>query len=265
MAPTSVPTCPRSSSATWCDAMALPTIPVVGPSASGSHQTGNGGLSLSLSPRVPRTGLCPPASHPDGFSAPSAPPSLLEALWRGNWTQAEPSPPCQCSGPGAHRMLPECPEGAGGLPPPQVTPSPVGVAPRLRHCRLWRQVMLRGGHGAGCPSSPSVHPAGAEGHRGHPSEPDRQEHLRLPGEDLPPDHPAGVSAGAWNIGDIAGTLWGHQGNTPGTPGGRGHCWGHVAGWAGAALMSPWGVSLSSVSPRLVSFRLRNKKWVNEQR
>ncbi|XP_032568013.1 phospholipid-transporting ATPase ABCA7 [Chiroxiphia lanceolata] len=66
------------------------------------------------------TGLCPPASHPDGFSAPSAPPSLLEVLWRRNWTQAEPSPPCQCSGPGAHRMLPECPEGAGGLPPPQV-------------------------------------------------------------------------------------------------------------------------------------------------
>ncbi|XP_071433900.1 phospholipid-transporting ATPase ABCA7 isoform X2 [Pithys albifrons albifrons] len=65
-------------------------------------------------------GLCPPASHPDGFSAPSAPPSLLEVLWHGNWTQAEPSPPCQCSGPGAHRMLPECPEGAGGLPPPQV-------------------------------------------------------------------------------------------------------------------------------------------------
>ncbi|NXK66814.1 ABCA1 protein, partial [Sylvietta virens] len=66
------------------------------------------------------TGLCPPASHPDGFSAPSAPPSLLEVLRRGNWTQAKPSPACQCSGPGAHRMLPECPEGAGGLPPPQV-------------------------------------------------------------------------------------------------------------------------------------------------
>ncbi|NXQ10047.1 ABCA1 protein, partial [Peucedramus taeniatus] len=65
-------------------------------------------------------GLCPPASHPDGFSAPSAPPSVLEVLQRGNWTRAKPSPPCQCSGPGAHRMLPECPEGAGGLPPPQV-------------------------------------------------------------------------------------------------------------------------------------------------
>ncbi|NXL70257.1 ABCA1 protein, partial [Leptocoma aspasia] len=66
------------------------------------------------------TGLCPPASHPDGFSAPSAPPSLLEVLQRGNWTRAKPSPACQCSEPGAHRMLPECPEGAGGLPPPQV-------------------------------------------------------------------------------------------------------------------------------------------------
>ncbi|XP_030822434.1 phospholipid-transporting ATPase ABCA7 isoform X2 [Camarhynchus parvulus] len=65
-------------------------------------------------------GLCPPASHPDGFWTPSAPPSLLEALQRGNWTQTKPSPPCQCSGPGAQRMLPECPEGAGGLPPPQV-------------------------------------------------------------------------------------------------------------------------------------------------
>ncbi|NXT90813.1 ABCA1 protein, partial [Anhinga rufa] len=65
-------------------------------------------------------GPCPPASHPDGFSAPPASPALLEALQRGNWTRAEPSPPCQCSGPGAHRMLPDCPEGAGGLPPPQV-------------------------------------------------------------------------------------------------------------------------------------------------
>ncbi|XP_042650742.1 phospholipid-transporting ATPase ABCA7 isoform X2 [Tyto alba] len=66
------------------------------------------------------TGPCPPASHPDGFRAPPAPPAVLEVLRRGNWTQAEPSPPCQCSRPGANRMLPDCPEGAGGLPPPQV-------------------------------------------------------------------------------------------------------------------------------------------------
>ncbi|XP_071885193.1 phospholipid-transporting ATPase ABCA7 isoform X1 [Anas platyrhynchos] len=66
------------------------------------------------------TGPCPPASHPDGFWQPPAPPAVLEVLQRGNWTWAEPSPPCQCSGPGARRMLPECPPAAGGLPPPQV-------------------------------------------------------------------------------------------------------------------------------------------------
>uniref|UniRef100_A0A8B9I399 P-type phospholipid transporter n=1 Tax=Anser brachyrhynchus TaxID=132585 RepID=A0A8B9I399_9AVES len=66
------------------------------------------------------TGPCPPASHPGGFWQPPAPPAVLEVLRRGNWTWAEPSPPCQCSGPGARRMLPECPPAAGGLPPPQV-------------------------------------------------------------------------------------------------------------------------------------------------
>ncbi|XP_040393590.1 phospholipid-transporting ATPase ABCA7 isoform X3 [Cygnus olor] len=66
------------------------------------------------------TGPCPPASHPDGFWQPPAPSAMLEVLQHGNWTWAEPSPPCQCSGPGARRMLPECPPAAGGLPPPQV-------------------------------------------------------------------------------------------------------------------------------------------------
>lgn len=114
-------------SVTCCDAVGPPTSPwwVPVPLA---HTRLVTGVSLSLSPGVPRTGPCPPASHPDGFWAPSAPPSLLEMLQRGNWTLAEPSPPCQCSGPGAHRMLPECPEGAGGLPPPQVTPSLAGAA-----------------------------------------------------------------------------------------------------------------------------------------
>ncbi|XP_068775738.1 phospholipid-transporting ATPase ABCA7 isoform X2 [Struthio camelus] len=63
---------------------------------------------------------CPPASHPGGFSVPPASPALVAALQRGNWTPAEPSPSCQCSAPGAHRMLPDCPDAAGGLPPPQV-------------------------------------------------------------------------------------------------------------------------------------------------
>ncbi|XP_025920538.1 ATP-binding cassette sub-family A member 7 [Apteryx rowi] len=66
------------------------------------------------------TGPCPPASHPGGFSVPPVSPALLAALQRGNWTPAEPSPSCRCSAPGAHRMLPDCPDAAGGLPPPQV-------------------------------------------------------------------------------------------------------------------------------------------------
>ncbi|XP_025894553.1 ATP-binding cassette sub-family A member 7 [Nothoprocta perdicaria] len=65
-------------------------------------------------------GPCPPASHPDGFRVPVASPAALAALRHRNGTAAEPSPPCRCSAPGARRMLPDCPDGAGGLPPPQV-------------------------------------------------------------------------------------------------------------------------------------------------
>lgn len=205
-------------------ASAMPQDPPAIPRAGGDGSLGQGqvpmhlartrlvtGVSLPPWCRLPRTRPCPPASHPDGFLAPLAPPALLEALRLGNWTWAEPSPPCQCSGPGAHRMLPDCPEGAGGLPPPQVTPSlqrgqPGPGAP----------VLLGAGacDALGRPAGPCVHPAhlsvppGAKGHRRCPAEPDRQEHLRLPGEDLPPDHPLGVSAGA---GDTTGTPRGHRG------------------------------------------------------
>lgn len=39
---------------------------------------------------------------------------------QGNWTMENPSPVCECSCEGRKKMLPECPAGAGGLPPPQV-------------------------------------------------------------------------------------------------------------------------------------------------
>uniref|UniRef100_A0A8C7J3J4 P-type phospholipid transporter n=1 Tax=Oncorhynchus kisutch TaxID=8019 RepID=A0A8C7J3J4_ONCKI len=38
----------------------------------------------------------------------------------GNWTADKPSPDCECSSEEVRRMLPDCPEGAGGIPPPQV-------------------------------------------------------------------------------------------------------------------------------------------------
>uniref|UniRef100_A0A4W6D9N4 ATP-binding cassette, sub-family A (ABC1), member 7 n=1 Tax=Lates calcarifer TaxID=8187 RepID=A0A4W6D9N4_LATCA len=39
---------------------------------------------------------------------------------RGNWSRDRPSPECQCSTEDVRRMLPDCPQGAGGLPPPQI-------------------------------------------------------------------------------------------------------------------------------------------------
>ncbi|MEQ2161027.1 hypothetical protein GOODEAATRI_005432 [Goodea atripinnis] len=46
--------------------------------------------------------------------------STWQMLNRGNWTRDSPSPDCQCSTEETRRMLPECPDGAGGIPPPQM-------------------------------------------------------------------------------------------------------------------------------------------------
>ncbi|XP_060933642.1 phospholipid-transporting ATPase ABCA1 [Limanda limanda] len=51
-------------------------------------------------------------------------PQVSYATWqmfnRGNWSRDRPSPECQCSTEDVRRMLPDCPQGAGGLPPPQI-------------------------------------------------------------------------------------------------------------------------------------------------
>ncbi|XP_017334205.1 phospholipid-transporting ATPase ABCA1 isoform X2 [Ictalurus punctatus] len=51
-------------------------------------------------------------------------PQISYTTWQlfnnGNWTVEHPSPGCECSTEDVRRMLPECPEGAGGLPPPQM-------------------------------------------------------------------------------------------------------------------------------------------------
>ncbi|KAK7881153.1 hypothetical protein WMY93_029562 [Mugilogobius chulae] len=46
-------------------------------------------------------------------------PALIEMLEGPQWDSIRPSPDCQCSTPKKLTMLPVCPEGAGGLPPPQ--------------------------------------------------------------------------------------------------------------------------------------------------
>ncbi|XP_055783098.1 phospholipid-transporting ATPase ABCA1-like [Salvelinus fontinalis] len=56
----------------------------------------------------------------EDWSIPEVPETLLELFRSGNWTMEEPSPACACSCDGRKKMLPECPAGAGGLPPPQM-------------------------------------------------------------------------------------------------------------------------------------------------
>uniref|UniRef100_A0A8C7D5T6 P-type phospholipid transporter n=1 Tax=Oncorhynchus kisutch TaxID=8019 RepID=A0A8C7D5T6_ONCKI len=52
---------------------------------------------------------------------PTVDPSISNIFVNGNWSMANPSPNCQCSTPQKTTMLPDCPPGAGGLPPPQRT------------------------------------------------------------------------------------------------------------------------------------------------
>ncbi|XP_073677133.1 phospholipid-transporting ATPase ABCA1b isoform X1 [Garra rufa] len=46
--------------------------------------------------------------------------SVMDIFTSTNWTMDNPSPACECSCNGKKKMLPECPAGAGGLPPPQM-------------------------------------------------------------------------------------------------------------------------------------------------
>ncbi|KAJ0055813.1 hypothetical protein NL108_012856, partial [Boleophthalmus pectinirostris] len=65
-------------------------------------------------PKLP----CTPASS--DWLTPSVDQSVTDIFLNGNWSMANPSPACQCSTPKRSIMLPDCPPGAGGLPPPQV-------------------------------------------------------------------------------------------------------------------------------------------------
>uniref|UniRef100_A0AAY4CUV3 P-type phospholipid transporter n=1 Tax=Denticeps clupeoides TaxID=299321 RepID=A0AAY4CUV3_9TELE len=56
----------------------------------------------------------------EDWSVPEVPESVAELFHSHNWTMEDPSPACQCSCDGRKKMLPECPAGAGGLPPPQM-------------------------------------------------------------------------------------------------------------------------------------------------
>ncbi|KAA0722897.1 ATP-binding cassette sub-family A member 1 [Triplophysa tibetana] len=73
-------------------------------------------MSTNPIPKYP----CNPAGGTD-WMTPAVDPSVTEIFDKGNWTMKNPSPECQCSTPQRSIMLPDCPPGAGGLPPPQRT------------------------------------------------------------------------------------------------------------------------------------------------
>ncbi|XP_078010201.1 phospholipid-transporting ATPase ABCA7-like isoform X1 [Phascolarctos cinereus] len=70
-----------------------------------------------------------PANH--SFWVPPVSETVARVFTTGNWTLQFPSPACQCSSPGARKMLPDCPEAAGGLPPPQMQLGPGDVMQNL--------------------------------------------------------------------------------------------------------------------------------------
>ncbi|XP_072500142.1 retinal-specific phospholipid-transporting ATPase ABCA4 isoform X1 [Notamacropus eugenii] len=60
-----------------------------------------------------------PCGNSTSWKTPSVSPNVTHLFQKQKWTADNPSPSCKCSTQEKLTMLPECPEGAGGLPPPQ--------------------------------------------------------------------------------------------------------------------------------------------------
>ncbi|KAG8130416.1 hypothetical protein E2320_017030 [Naja naja] len=65
------------------------------------------------------------------WSQVSVPENVLEIFQKGNWTMENPSPSCICSDNKVKKILPVCPAGAGGLPPPQRTQKTTDILQNL--------------------------------------------------------------------------------------------------------------------------------------
>ncbi|XP_053928617.1 retinal-specific phospholipid-transporting ATPase ABCA4 isoform X4 [Cuculus canorus] len=70
---------------------------------------------------------------PTTWSTPVVHPNLSSLLLSQKWTPENPSPSCKCSTRKKLTMLPECPAGAGGLPPPQRVQHSTEVLQDLTH------------------------------------------------------------------------------------------------------------------------------------
>ncbi|XP_075013100.1 retinal-specific phospholipid-transporting ATPase ABCA4 [Calonectris borealis] len=72
-------------------------------------------------------------SMPTAWNTPAVHPNLSSLLLSQKWSPENPSPSCKCSTHKKLTMLPECPAGAGGLPPPQRVQHSTEILQDLTH------------------------------------------------------------------------------------------------------------------------------------
>uniref|UniRef100_A0A8C3R8D6 ATP binding cassette subfamily A member 4 n=1 Tax=Cyanoderma ruficeps TaxID=181631 RepID=A0A8C3R8D6_9PASS len=77
------------------------------------------GIRCMKNHSVPLHRNYPCNNMPTAWSTPAVHPNLSSLLLSQEWSPENPSPSCKCSTHKKLTMLPECPAGAGGLPPPQ--------------------------------------------------------------------------------------------------------------------------------------------------
>ncbi|XP_009947237.1 PREDICTED: retinal-specific ATP-binding cassette transporter [Leptosomus discolor] len=70
---------------------------------------------------------------PTAWTTPAVHPNLSSLLRSQKWSPENPSPSCKCSTRKKLTMLPECPAGAGGLPPPQRVQHSTEILQDLTH------------------------------------------------------------------------------------------------------------------------------------
>uniref|UniRef100_A0A8C3DUL0 P-type phospholipid transporter n=1 Tax=Corvus moneduloides TaxID=1196302 RepID=A0A8C3DUL0_CORMO len=70
---------------------------------------------------------------PTAWNTPAVHPNLSSLLLSQEWSPENPSPSCKCSTHKRLTMLPECPAGAGGLPPPQRVQRSTEILQDLTH------------------------------------------------------------------------------------------------------------------------------------
>uniref|UniRef100_A0A8C3DUT2 P-type phospholipid transporter n=1 Tax=Corvus moneduloides TaxID=1196302 RepID=A0A8C3DUT2_CORMO len=91
------------------------------------------GIRCMKNHSVPLPRNYPCNNTPTAWNTPAVHPNLSSLLLSQEWSPENPSPSCKCSTHKRLTMLPECPAGAGGLPPPQRVQRSTEILQDLTH------------------------------------------------------------------------------------------------------------------------------------